>query len=215
MTVLPELTPERARIFRITHIDNVPWILANGLHCSSASVQDPNFVRIGNPDLIAKRLSRVVPIPPGGSLGDYVPFYFTPCSPMLYNIKTGWGITRRQNREIVILVSSLQKLTDYGVGFVFTDRHAYLTAAQFSSNPSDLANRIDWRILQERDFARDPNDPGKFERYQAEVLPHSHVPVEALMGIACYGSAEEAKIRELVQNAGIQLPVATRPGWFF
>ena len=46
-----ELTAEKARIFRITHIENVAWILANGLNCSSSNVQDPNFIQIGNPDL--------------------------------------------------------------------------------------------------------------------------------------------------------------------
>lgn len=88
------LSPEKALIFRITHIANVPWILENGLYCRSAAEQDPRFVEIGNPDLIDKRKHRVVPAPPGGTLSDYVPFYFTPYSPMLYNIKTGWrGIT--------------------------------------------------------------------------------------------------------------------------
>ena len=30
---MSSLSPEKALIFRITHIANVPWILANGLHC--------------------------------------------------------------------------------------------------------------------------------------------------------------------------------------
>ena len=46
-------------------------------------------MEIGNPDLIDKRTHRIVPAPPGGTLSDYVPFYFTLYSPMLYNIKTG------------------------------------------------------------------------------------------------------------------------------
>lgn len=211
-----ELTPERARIFRITHVDNVPWILANGLHCGSSNVCDPGFIQIGNPDLITKRTVRAVPIPPGGTLHEYVPFYFTPFSPMLFNIKTGWnGITRRPMREIVILVSSLHALADNGVGFVFTDRHAYLSLARFSSRLADLADWIDWRILQARDFARDPNDLGKFERYQAEALAHGHVPLAALTGVVCHGTEEEAHVRDLVQNAGVQLSVASRPTWFF
>ncbi len=211
-----ELTPERALIFRITHIDNVAWILANGLHCNSSPVRDPNFVQIGNPDLIVKRQSRRVPIPPGGGLGDYVPFYFTPFSPMLYNIKTGWhGITQRPMREIIILVSSLPSFTDNGVNFVFTDRHAYLAAAQFSSSPSDLAGRVDWKILQKRDFARDPNDPGKCERYQAEALAHGHVPVAALKGVVCYGRTGTEHLLELVKDNGASLPVVSRPEWFF
>jgi hypothetical protein len=86
---MSSLTPERALIFRITHIDNVPWILSNGLHCRNSRSVDPHYREIGNRDLIDKRSHRVVPIVPGGTLSDYIPFYFTPYSPMLFNIKTG------------------------------------------------------------------------------------------------------------------------------
>ncbi|MBI4470499.1 MAG: DUF4433 domain-containing protein [Acidobacteria bacterium] len=103
------LTPEKAFIFRITHIDNVPWLPENGVHCRSSANFDPNYKVIGNPDLIAKRLHRVVPIPPGGTLGDYVPFYFTPSSPMLYNIKTGYqGITQMPISEVALRDLSLK-----------------------------------------------------------------------------------------------------------
>ena len=126
------LSSEKALIFRITHIANVPWILSNGLHCKSAKRTDPNFVQIGNPELISKRATRDVPVPPGGSLSNYVPFYFTPFSMMMYNIVTGYGGIRQfPNRDIVILVSSLRSLEGSGVQAVFTDRHAYLKAAQF------------------------------------------------------------------------------------
>src|SRR5437879_3349079 len=95
------LNPGKARIFRITHVSNVPWALANGLHCSNSAQSDPNYVQIGNSELITRRTTRVVPVPPGGTLSDYVPFYFTPYSPMLYNIKTGYnGITKRSMDEI-------------------------------------------------------------------------------------------------------------------
>jgi hypothetical protein len=165
-----DLNPEKARIFRITHRSNVRWILENGLHCANAGRTDPNFVTIGNPELIAKRKQRVLPAPFGGRLSDYVPFYFTPSSPMMYNIKTGWGgITQRPNEDIVILVSSLWNLLKDDVTFVFSDRHAYLAAAQFYDDPA-RSDQIDWDILQRRDFRRDPNDPGKVERYEAELL---------------------------------------------
>lgn len=210
-----ELTPEKARIFRITHIDNVAWILANGLHCGSSDVQDPNFIQIGNPDLIAKRTDHPVPIPPGGTLGDYIAFYFTAFSPMLYNIRTGWaGIQQRPMRDIVILVSSLHELAKHGVPFLFTDRHAYLQTAQFSNDLADLS-QIDWKILAARDFRRDPGDLGKFERYQAEVLVYKHLPAEVLTGIVCHGPAEETRIREMMHNVDINCSLAARPSWFF
>ncbi len=127
-----DLTPEKALIFRIVHRDNVPWILDNGLHCKNSKVLDRKFVEIGNHDLISKRDKHPVVPPPSGTLSDYIPFYFTPFSPMMYNVKTGWGgIRQRNNDEIVIMVSSLRTLQTNKVPFLFTDRHAYLAAARF------------------------------------------------------------------------------------
>src|SRR5689334_1458537 len=128
--MLDILRPDKAYIFRITHRDNLPWIVGNGLHCASSHVRDPAFVPIGNAELIGKRSTKAVPVAPGGTLSDYVPFYFTPRSPMLLNIKTGYnGIRQRRNDEIVILVTALPHLRKINVPFLFSDRHAYLAAA--------------------------------------------------------------------------------------
>ncbi len=180
-----KLNPDKALIFRIIHRDNVPWVLDNGLHCLNSPVQAPSYRTIGNPELIEKRRQRDVPIYPGGTLSGYVPFYFTPYSPMMLNIRTGYGgVMKVPNEEIVIFVSSLHRLEELNRGFVFSDRHAYLLNAQFYNELPDLTN-IDWTILQNRDFRRDPDDPAKIERYQAEALVHQYLPVEAIIGVAC------------------------------
>lgn len=127
-----KLDKKRAGIFRITHIRNMPWILRKGLHCKNSDIRDPEFVGIGNLELIQRRSRRNVPVPPGGTLSDYIPFYFTPFSMMMYNIRTGYGSVRRfPNSEIVILASSLRGLAESGVSTVFSDRHAYLQTARF------------------------------------------------------------------------------------
>jgi hypothetical protein len=209
------LSPERALIFRITHRDNLPWILRNGLHCPNSNRLDLNFVNIGNPSLISDRHHVGVPIPPEGILSDYIPFYFTPRSVMLLNIKTGYrGIQQRRNDEIAIMVCSLQKLDQDGIAFVFTDRHARLATAEFFGDVSDL-NRIDWKILQNSDFSRDNNDLGKMERYQAETLVHRYLPTDSLLAIACYNSRERDRVDALVKGAGLGLSVISRPGWYF
>lgn len=209
------LNSEKARVFRITHIANVPWILRNGLHCKSAEVVDPNFVQIGNPELISKRATRDVPIPPGGSLSDYIPFYFTPYSMMMYNIVTGFGGIRQfPNAEIVILVSSLRAFQGSSVQAVFTDRHAYLKAARFF-NSLDHLSEIDWEILQRRDFRREEDDPEKTDRYQAEALIHKHLPIERLAGIVCHGKNEKGTLDCQQEELGMQLQIAVRPGWYF
>lgn len=185
---MSNLNPDKALIFRITHIANVPWLLDHGLHCRSSPKFDPKFRNIGNPDLISKRQTRVVPIPPGGTPADYVPFYFTPYSIMLFNIKTGYGgVPNLPNDDNVTLVSSLRKVAELGLKFVFTDRHAYVQTASFFNSLDDL-QRVDWPLLQARDFRNDPEDPGKKERYQAEALIHRHLPVTALLGIVCHNA---------------------------
>lgn len=180
--MLENLNPERALIFRITHISNVGWIMRNGLHCAKSEVRDERFVQIGHPDLIGRRREWPVGGPHGGTLSDYIPFYFTPFSPMLLNIVTGYGgVPRRRKDEIVILVSSLWKLQECNVDFVFSDRHAFVAMAEFSADVAELG-MIDWPLLRSKNFRRDPDDPGKVERYEAEALALNHVPTEALIG---------------------------------
>lgn len=209
------LDAERAWIFRISHIDNVDWDLEHGLQCRSSPIVNPSYRNIGNLDLIEKRKSRVVPIQPGGTLSDYVPFYFTSRSPMLYNIKTGYnGIQKVPMSEIVIYAASLRQLAADGVDYVFTDRHAKLATAKFFRHLSEL-DRIDWRILQRSDFRYDPADPEKMDRYQAEALIHCQLPCAALTAVVCYGQAQASRVSAAVDRRGHKIRVVVRPEMFF
>ncbi|MEB2871967.1 type II toxin-antitoxin system toxin DNA ADP-ribosyl transferase DarT [Pseudomonas rhizosphaerae] len=212
--IYSRLSPEKALIWRIVHRDYLPWILDNGLHCANSDVQASQYVNIGNADLIDKRRSRHVPIAPGGVLADYVPFYFTPFSVMMKNIHSGWSVQQRSNDEIVILVSSLYRVERLGLPFVFTNAHAYPDWTNYYSDLASLGE-IDWPILQRRDFKRDPDDPRKMERYQAEALIHHHLPITGLLGIMCYTDAMKERIEQDVAARGLRLSVHARPGWYF
>ena len=214
-TNMAGLNAEDARIFRITHVNNVPWLLANGLHCKSSNRSDPDFVPIGSQELIIKRSNHLVACGPRGTLADYVPFYFTPYSIMLYNISTGYqGVPKQPNESIVILVCSIPKLVELDKRFVFYDGHAYMFESTCYTSPADL-DKIDWKILQARDFKNDPDDPGKKGRYQAEALVHRHLPASALQGIGCYDSACTEQVANLVADQGLQTPVKALPSWYF
>lgn len=206
-----DLNPEKALIFRIVHRDNMPKVWSDGCHCRSTT-DGQKYVEIGNQELIAKRTSREVPCGPGGTLSDYVPFYFTPYSPMLYNIKTGHnGVPKRPVEEIIILVSSLHLLKKLGVPFVFSDRHAYLKTALFSDDLADL-DRIIWSMLQARNFRKDDLD--RFEKYQAEALIHKHVPLTALKGVVCYNESIRADMQKAVGVSGATVKIIAQPNWY-
>jgi hypothetical protein len=209
------INPERALIFRIIHRTNLPWVLAHGLHCGNSAERSERWVSIGNQELIAKRSQWPVAASPGGVLNDYVPFYFTPFSPMMYAIKTGWnGVQRHPPQEILILVSSLRQVAAQGLTWLFTDTHANNSMARYFSRLDDL-DRLDWRILQARDFKRDPNDPGKFGRYQAEALVHRHCPVQGLSGLVCFDEAAKMQAQQAVNAAGsVSLRIVKRTSWY-
>jgi hypothetical protein len=207
------LTPEKGLIFRITHRDNVPWILDNGMHARNGKF-DPNYRNIGNLELIDRRARRVVDVLPGGTLGDYVPFYFTPFSIMMYNIKTGHNVKQVPNEDIVIFASSLSHVSAQGVQFAFTNQHAYPPMARYFTDLVNL-DEIDWPLLQSRDFKHDPDDPGKKERYQAEALMWKHVPLTALQSVCCYTSAVEQQLNAEIERRGLALKVGVRPSWYF
>jgi hypothetical protein len=211
---LPELTAEDAWIFRITHKDNLPWILGNGLHCRNSNSRDPSFVKIGMTDLIDKRNTWVVPRKPGGTLSDYVPFYFTPRSMMAFNIHTGRNVRQRDNAEIIILVTSLLHLRQQGVPFLITDKHACANNTYYSSDLADLS-RIDWKILQNSDFSRNNDDPDKTNRYQAEALVHKHMPLDALLGVACCDDRQKAEVDALMFKHKVNFQVRVQRGWYF
>lgn len=211
----PDLNLNEALIFRIAHIDNLPWILDNGLHASNGAIHDPNYRNIGNRDIIGRRSRRDVPVPPGGMLHDYVPFYFTPFSIMLFNISTGYsGVQRVPNDEIVFFVSSLHRVRARDIPFVFTDTHACVQMAEYFTDLADL-DRVDWPLLERRDFKHDPDDPGKKERYQAEALIWKHVPLDALKGVCCYTNVVEQHIKTQLDQRDLTLETTVEPGWYF
>ena len=208
------LNPEKALIFRIVHRDNLPWTLDHGLHASRGKIFDPNYRNIGNVDLIGRRTHRQVKVGPGGTLNDYVPFYFTPFSIMMYNIHTGYNVQRVPNDEILILVSSLVRIAELGISFVFTDQHAYPAMANYYTELQDL-DKIPWDQLNSKDFKHDPDDPAKKERYQAEALIWKHVPLDALLGIcSCNANVDRFVKTELAQrNLNVQSSV--QGNWYF
>ena len=208
------LNKDKGLIFRITHRDNVPWILDNGMHAAHGAKRDPNYRNIGNVDLIDKRSRRNVCVSPGGTLSDYVPFYFTPYSIMMFNIKTGYNVKHVPNEEIVIFVTSLPFLEAQGVQFIFTDQHAYPPTAEYFTELHQL-DRIDWPTLQSRSFKHDPDDPAKKERYQAEALVWKHVPLAALQGVCCYNAIVQRQIAAQIGIRNLTFKAAVQRNWYF
>ena len=70
-------------------------------------------------------------------------------------------------------------------------------------------------MLQAKDFRRDPDDPARFEHYQAEALVHRHLPISGLLGIVCYTDSLKRAIESQLQARKLDVPVVARTGWYF
>lgn len=146
--------PNIVSVYRIVHIHNVEYLLSYGMFTKNHAQADPNYINIGDSELIAQRNTYPVGInPPNGVLGDYVPFYFGPLSPMLFNIKTGHrGIRNRPQSEIVYIVCEVNMLISNCDDWCFTDGHAKNKITEFYNDVNDF-DAVDWNMVSERQWS--------------------------------------------------------------
>lgn len=132
--------PKTIWFYRIIHVDNLEFALVNGLYAGSHLGRDPNYVFIGDTGLTADRLEYPIPLAGNhGSLGDYVPFYLGPRSPMLYQIHTGnRGVTKRSQDDIVYLCCRMTSLQEAGLEVLLTDGHAKAATTSYFTADDDF-----------------------------------------------------------------------------
>src|SRR5690606_35780976 len=113
----------KIRLFRMTHIDNVPHILLHGITHRASPLHNPDYVAIGDGSIITTRAMRT--LTNGKSLGQHIPFYFWGRMPMLYVIQHGYnGVQVTNPADIVYCLSRVSLIIEHGLPFMFTDGHA-------------------------------------------------------------------------------------------
>ena len=77
--------------FGILHKDNMPHVMKYGVVHNDSPFARDSFVPIGDMSVMDVRSTKQ--LPDGSFLSEYIPFYFGPGSPMLYNIQISEKIT--------------------------------------------------------------------------------------------------------------------------
>jgi ssDNA thymidine ADP-ribosyltransferase, DarT len=204
-------------IYHITHQHNLPAIIEQG-GLQSNSVQarlNLKHVNIAHQTIQDRRAATRVPLPPGGVLHDYVPFYFAPRSPMLYAIQRGnvAGYTEGQT-PILHLVVSAEAVAASGHPFVFTDGHAIMAFTHFFNNLNQI-DQVDWEIMQARFWADTQEDNDRLRRRQAEFLVHQIVPWPLVQEIGVLYKEVAVAVKNLLKGQAHQPTVALRPEWYY
>lgn len=202
-------------IYRITHYKNLSFILKNGIHCPTSDIQDQNFVQIGFPSLIDQRNTREVPVEPFGTLADYVPFYFGMKSPMLYVITMGNDpeVIKTPAEEIVYIVSTVERLEELKIKYVFTDRHAKLNYTKFYNKYEDI-DKLQWDIIKSDKWGSKYGTERK-EIKQAECLIYKIMPVEGIIGIGCKNKMMYNIVNDIILQNNKDIVVKAKPEWYF
>lgn len=184
--------------FRITHINNIPHIVRNGIVKATSPLRDVNYVSIGDREVIRMREEMSVK---GYKIGDYIPFYLGPRSPMLYVIQHGYnGVQRVEPENIVYCIIRLDDLINNSIDCVFTDGHALSNLTTFYSNEklSDINNIVKYDDVYSMQWNME-SDIDLKRRKEAELLIKDDLPAQFVRGYVVYNDMAKQRL----ENMGI------------
>ena len=206
--------PATIWLYRITHRDNLAHILEHGICQKNHPDANPEYKAIGHKEIIGKRTDHPVKIDGYGHIGDYVPFYFTPASIMLYNILTGYGVPKIPPSEIIFILSSVAAITAGNQRYFFTDGQANTHISRHLHVLQDL-NKVDWAVIKSGDFKKSIHDIDRPRRYQAEFLVNGHVPVNCIEAIATYNESSATFAKKELARTDLLTPVYIKKSFYF
>ena len=179
----------------MTHIENIPHIIKHGITHFSSYNANPDFVSIGDRTLISTRNDFL--LNNGRRLGEYIPFYFGIRTPMLYVVQNGFNMVNPTPAEnIVYCITSVQKIIDQQLDFVFTNGHA-VDSFSTQYTPVDIINldNIVDRTAVMAKYWRDENDLDLKRRKEAEFLVLGDIFTEGILGfLVCNQNAQNRMI---------------------
>jgi len=223
------MMPEPVRLFHITAIDNLDAICKSGkLICKNAgAAQGTHYQNIAHAGAQGARAAKSVPNPPGGTLHDFVPFYFAPRSPMLSAIHNGRVAgCMLQQEDILHFETTVTRVMEQGTDIVFYDRNATLQFSSVFTNIDLLASEIAWDLLTEspqldgfckyfQNVLSNPRYADRMERRQAEFLVKHSVPLESMTKIGVMNEVNANKVREILASNSVELAVEVISDWYF
>jgi len=203
---------DKTGIYRMMHIDNVPHVLQAGITHTSSPNANASYVPIGDSSLINSRSQFV--LPNDKTLGSYIPFYFGVRMPMLYVIQKGFNMVQSVPAEkIVYCVSTVQKMIDLDLPFIFSNGHAVDGFTEFfdKKDVENIDNLIDKAAIQAKYWKQESDNDLK-RRKEAEFLVESDIPTEAIERWIVYN--ESAK--EELKNKGVpENQIHVKPDYYF
>lgn len=211
---MPELS--KIWLFRMIALDNVESDLTHGLFSKLNAPNNPDRIDIGNTEIISERDTRIVTCYKNLVVNDFVPFYFSVRTPMLYNIYTGHGVPRQSQSNIVYLCIPLLDLATDDFQWCFTDGNAAKVITRYFTNLEDV-NEVDWHSIKSKDFRIDnaDGDEDRIRKKHSEFLVRDFIPNTKIKRIAVYNDRTKNVVEDIVRKLGLDITVTVERKFYF
>lgn len=199
-------------LYRMTHIENIPHILKFGITHVNSNNASSNFVPIGDNSIIATRNNFI--LTNGRRLGEYIPFYFSNRTPMLYVIQKGYNMVEPTPAEkIVYCVTSVSKIIELNLEFIFTDGHAIdgFSSQYTVADIDNIEQLIDWKAVKTK-YWKNENDLDLKRRKEAEFLVLGDIPYESFLGFIVFN--QETKTQMVCYGVNDSI-IHIKPEYYF
>jgi hypothetical protein len=211
--------PAEVRIYHITHMDNLPSILADEGLWSDAEMITRGGARasIGMGRIKERRLSLPVKCHPPDRVGEYVPFYFCPRSIMLYLIHRANHpeLTYRGGQAPILhLEADLRQTVAWaereGRRWAFSLSNAGATYTEFRGQLEQLGE-VNWAAVAATDFQADEVKEGK----NAEFLMREFFPWQLVRRIGVLSESMQNRAIRALSGAKHKPAVEVRRDWYY
>lgn len=196
-------------LYHITEIANLPSIIAKGL-VSDALIGDTQHEVIGYANIKQRRLTQYrIPCCGNRFVGEFVPFYYCPRSPMLLTINSGnTGKPQGHQKEVVHLVTTVSRVTNLNKDWAISDGNAGADAVSFF-NDLESFDQLDWDAIKALDWR------GRTRQKQAEFLVADSVPWTAVYGIGVMNQSAHDRVLDVLDGVQHQPQVKALRNWYY
>ena len=206
-------------IDRLTHVDNLAVCMQR--QAIYAPMYRPNDTlahkSIHNSEMQQRRTATRIPCGPGGTIHDYVPFYFGYLSPMLLQLRTGRVAGYGEGQEpLIYFVSSVQAVSESRQPFVFSDGHGIAFNTRWYDTLESLY-KVDWGMVYQRYWKDTVDDMDRQRRKQAEFLIYQRCNWNLICEIGVISSYMKTRVQQIMAGfpATSQKPVNIRSNWYY
>ena len=208
--------------YHFTHVDNIATIFKSRELRADIDAKPKNNSL--DQTIKAKRRTEKIKIAPYGLLGDYVPFYFAPRSPALYQLATGdHQMNKTSQNELVFFRLDFRPGADglviESLSLISNQHPLKNGAVLYLATPANIRTRINWKTIQSFLWNDTDEYPNRKSQREAELLIYQRLRLEQTNGaritLATRTNLLQRKIQQMCQENDLRIDVEVQPSYFY